>query len=123
MVVSGRNLSLLGRAALSNAGGVRASQRPAPDPVEPTDPLKDPTSAEYRDLPSRQRRAAPAPTAPAAQDRPDPFQRAGAIVTKGSVADDDRVADKARPALAAYRNIAASGASHGVLNGRLDVIA
>ncbi len=50
MIVSGTKLSLFGRSALSQVAGTRASQRQAPEPVDPTDPLKDPTSSEYREL-------------------------------------------------------------------------
>lgn len=50
MVVSGNSLSLFGRTALSGIGGGRASQRQAPEPVDATDPLKDTTSSEYREL-------------------------------------------------------------------------
>lgn len=50
MVVSGAHLTLLGRSAIATAAGGRASQRAAPEQVEPTDPLKDPTSQEYREL-------------------------------------------------------------------------
>lgn len=50
MSVSGSSLSLLGRSAIPNAAGARSSQRAAPDRVEPTDALKDPTSSEYREL-------------------------------------------------------------------------
>lgn len=50
MVVSGNNLSLLGRSAISLVGASRSSQRSELDPVDPTDPLKDPTSSEYREL-------------------------------------------------------------------------
>jgi hypothetical protein len=49
MVVSGTNLSLFGRSAIAGAAGGRASQRAAPEQVEPTEPLKDPTSQEYRE--------------------------------------------------------------------------
>jgi hypothetical protein len=50
MIVSGNSLSLFGRTALSGIGGGRASQRQAPEPVDATDPLKDTTSSEYREL-------------------------------------------------------------------------
>jgi hypothetical protein len=50
MIVSGSSLSLFGRSALPGVGGSRSSARESLDPVEPTDPLKDPTSSEYRDL-------------------------------------------------------------------------
>lgn len=50
MVNSGTSLSLFGRSAISSAGGGRASRRDAPERVEPTDPLKDPRSGEYREL-------------------------------------------------------------------------
>ena len=50
MVISGGSLSLFGRSALSNVGGSRVSMRQALDPVNPTDPLKDPTSNEYKEL-------------------------------------------------------------------------
>lgn len=50
MLVVGKNLSLVGRSAISQVGASRASQRGALDPVDPTDPLKDPTSTEYREL-------------------------------------------------------------------------
>jgi hypothetical protein len=56
MIVSGGHLSLFGRTALANAGNGRASARQDLDPVEPTDPLKDPTSREYRDLQDLQQR-------------------------------------------------------------------
>ena len=49
-LVSGTSLSLLGRSAISQAAGARSSQRAAPERVEPTDALKDPTSREYREL-------------------------------------------------------------------------
>lgn len=49
-LVSGTSLSLLGRSAISHASGARSSQRAAPERVEPTDPLRDPTSREYREL-------------------------------------------------------------------------
>lgn len=50
MIVSGSNLSLFGRSALPGVGGGRSSARESLDPVEPTDPLKDPTSDEYKVL-------------------------------------------------------------------------
>ncbi len=50
MLVSGGNLSLFGRTALSNVGGSRTGQSPALEPVDPTDPLKDATTSEYREL-------------------------------------------------------------------------
>ncbi|MDJ0739472.1 MAG: putative metalloprotease CJM1_0395 family protein [Gammaproteobacteria bacterium] len=50
MSVSGHNPALLGRSAIPLVGASRASQRLQLDPVEPSDPLKDPTSAEYRAL-------------------------------------------------------------------------
>ncbi len=43
-------MSLFGRSALSIAGGSRTSMRQALDPIDPTDPLKDPTSSEYKEL-------------------------------------------------------------------------
>lgn len=56
MLVSGRNLSLIGRSAIPSAGGARASQRLAPEPVESTDPLKDSTTTEFHDLSLRSQR-------------------------------------------------------------------
>ena len=56
MVVSGGQLSLFGRTALSNVGGSRAALGPSLEPVDPTDPLKDATSREYRELQELQRR-------------------------------------------------------------------
>lgn len=50
MVVSGGNLSLFGRTALSNVGGSRTGLSPALEPVDPSDPLRDATSSEYREL-------------------------------------------------------------------------
>ena len=47
---TGTSLSLFGRSALSIAGGSRTSMRPMLDPVDPTDPLKDPTSSEYKEV-------------------------------------------------------------------------
>lgn len=48
--VSGKSLSLFGRSALANVGDTRTSARPQLDPVSETDPTKDPTSSEYREL-------------------------------------------------------------------------
>ncbi len=50
MLVSGKNLSLFGRSALSNVGESRTSMRPELDPVNPTDPTRDTTSSEYKEL-------------------------------------------------------------------------
>lgn len=50
MSVSGVQLSLSGRAAIATPGGARASQRQQLDPVSASEPLKDPTSSEYREL-------------------------------------------------------------------------
>jgi hypothetical protein len=50
MIFSGNSLSAFGRTALSNVGGSRTPQRESLRPVDPTDPLKDPTSSEYREL-------------------------------------------------------------------------
>jgi hypothetical protein len=56
MLVSGNNLSLFGRTALSNVGGSRASQGQAAQPVDPSDPLKDATTSEHRELQDLKRR-------------------------------------------------------------------
>ncbi|MCB1924024.1 MAG: hypothetical protein KDJ27_09810 [Gammaproteobacteria bacterium] len=56
MLVGGKNLSLLGRSAMTTPGVSRVTDRPQLDPVDPADPLKDPTSAEYRELEQLQRR-------------------------------------------------------------------
>jgi hypothetical protein len=51
MKVSGLQASRFARAALSQVGMPAASSaRPAVDPVRASDPLKDPTSSEYREL-------------------------------------------------------------------------
>lgn len=51
MRINGAQLSLLGRAALATtAGGTRVSLRGQPEPVDPTEAIKDPTSREYREL-------------------------------------------------------------------------
>ncbi|MCB1724428.1 MAG: hypothetical protein H6953_14765 [Chromatiaceae bacterium] len=57
MLVEGnRSLSLLGRSAVVTPSQSRASDRQQLDPVDPTDPLKDPTSTEYRELESLKKR-------------------------------------------------------------------
>jgi hypothetical protein len=43
-------LSAFGRSALSNVGKAGADQKHALDPVQETDPLKDTTSSEYKEL-------------------------------------------------------------------------
>jgi hypothetical protein len=48
--VTGVQLSAFGRSALSNVGKAGADQKRALDPVQETDPLKDPTSSEYKEL-------------------------------------------------------------------------
>jgi len=48
--VTGLQLSAFGRSALSNVGKAGADQKHALDPVQETDPLKDPTSSEYKEL-------------------------------------------------------------------------
>lgn len=50
LATSGTQLSLFGRSALANAGVSRTSAGQALDPVSATDPLKDATSSEYREL-------------------------------------------------------------------------
>ena len=50
MIVSGGNLSLFGRTALSNVGSSRVGLSPALEPVDPTDPLRDATSSEYQEF-------------------------------------------------------------------------
>lgn len=50
MALSGTSLSQFGRSALANTGVSRTSVGPALDPVSATDPLKDATSSEYREL-------------------------------------------------------------------------
>ena len=48
--VTGLQLSAFGRSALSNVGKAGLDQKPALDPIQETDPLKDPTSSEYKEL-------------------------------------------------------------------------
>jgi hypothetical protein len=48
--VSGVHLSAFGRSALSATASSRSEGDPALDPVQATDPLKDPTSSESREL-------------------------------------------------------------------------
>lgn len=50
MLVRGSQLSLFGRSALTGAGVSRSTRGDALTEVDPTDPLKDPTSSEYRQL-------------------------------------------------------------------------
>ena len=50
MQVTGKHLSLFGRAALSTVGGSRTSLRGELDPLQATYPLKDLTSSQYREL-------------------------------------------------------------------------
>ena len=50
LAASGTQLSPFGRSALSNTGVSRTSAGQALDPVSATDPLKDATSSEYREL-------------------------------------------------------------------------
>lgn len=50
MVTSSNNLSLVGRSTVVTPGTSRVTNRPQLDPVDPSDPLKDPTSSEYREL-------------------------------------------------------------------------
>ena len=50
MKVTGLQLSAFGRSALSNVGKAGPDQKHALDPVQETDPLKDATSSEYKEL-------------------------------------------------------------------------
>lgn len=50
MGMSGVNLSAFGRSAMSGTGLSGATDKTALDPVQATDPLKDPVSSEYREL-------------------------------------------------------------------------
>jgi hypothetical protein len=50
MLFSGNSLNAFGRTALSNVGGSRLSSRESLRAVEPTDPLRDPISSNYREF-------------------------------------------------------------------------
>lgn len=50
MRISGAQLSVFGRSALGGNSGLRSSERDELDPVQKSDPLKDTTSSEYREL-------------------------------------------------------------------------
>ncbi|MCB1802133.1 MAG: hypothetical protein KDI82_10645 [Gammaproteobacteria bacterium] len=50
MVTSSNSLPLAGRSTVITPGTSRVTNRPQLDPVDPSDPLKDPTSSEYREL-------------------------------------------------------------------------
>ena len=50
MRISGAQLSVFGRSALGGNSGLRSTERDDLGPVEKTDPLRDATSSEYREL-------------------------------------------------------------------------